>query len=676
MNIEGYKVMICDCEKTMAIDGETLSKACGAKNDCSVATSLCRSQTDDLAKALLQAKDQNDALLIACTQETAVFESIAEDNSCPAPATQNIRELAGWSDESAEATPKIAALIKQAGEQHTPSRGLALESSGRCLIYADAGRPNGGADAALTLGARLNGSLGVTVMLANPNEELLPTNDCGIVTTGKIKSVKGHFTNFDLVIDQFAAALPSSRSVIKFENRANGVETSCDILIDLTGDTPLFTGWEKRDGYFRAAGDDVTALAAVEREASQMIGEFEKPIYVKYDEDLCAHSRNKIDGCSRCLDVCPAGAIQSLGDHVHIDPAICGGCGLCGAVCPSGAAQTAYPPADHLFSSIASLLNHYREAGGKMPFLLLHDGTYGTEMIETIARYGRGLPANMLPVSMHAMGRAGHDAMVAAVALGYHQVFVLLNPTKDIENEPLVDQVKLARAMLAGVNADADNRIILIDKVDPDAVSDILWNSKCTSKSSAAPFSPIGAPRSMTRLAMRGLASANDTEGSVINLPGGAPYGRVEIDTDKCTVCMSCVSACPAGALQDNPDAPQLLFREDACLQCGICVATCPEKVISLVPQFNLADSAMAAELIVKDTPFECTACGKPFGSSKSIERVISKVANHSMFQQSARTNMLKMCEDCRVEAMFDQNDKTMDIGDRPKPRTTDDYLN
>ena len=123
---------------------------------------------------------------------------------------------------------------------------------------------------------------------------------------------------------------------------------------------------------------------------------------------------------------------RSLGDHVHIDPAICGGCGLCGAVCPSGAAQTAYPPADHLFSSIASLLNHYREAGGKMPFLLLHDGTYGAEMIETIARYGRGLPANMLPVSMHAMGRAGHDVMVASIALGYHQVFVLLNPTSHL----------------------------------------------------------------------------------------------------------------------------------------------------------------------------------------------------------------------------------------------------
>jgi hypothetical protein len=94
------------------------------------------------------------------------------------------------------------------------------------------------------------------------------------------------------------------------------------------------------------------------------------------------------------------------------------------------------------------------------------------------------------------------------------------------------------------------------------------------------------------------------------------------------------------------------------------------------VPQFNLSDSAMAAELVIEDTPFPCTQCGKPFGSSRSIEKVITRLKDHSMFQQGARTDMLKMCEDCRVEAMFAQNDKTMDVGERPKPRTTDDYLN
>ena len=235
------------------------------------------------------------------------------------------------------------------------------------------------------------------------------------------------------MIDQFAAALPSSRSVIKFGNRANGVETSCDILIDLTGDTPLFTGWEKRDGYFRAAGDDVTALAAVEREASQMIGEFEKPIYVKYDEDLCAHSRTRLMVVRAALmfvqqEQSKVLVITLISTQQYVEVVAC--------VVPC-AHQGLLKPLIHLLITSLVALQAFSTITGswrKNPVLLLHDGTYGTEMIETIARYGRGLPANMLPVSMHSMGRAGHDAMVAAVALGCHQVFVLLNPSKDIEN--------------------------------------------------------------------------------------------------------------------------------------------------------------------------------------------------------------------------------------------------
>ena len=113
-----------------------------------------------------------------------------------------------------------------------------------------------------------------------------------------------------------------------FENASDAVGAACDIIIDLTSDIPLFSGWEKRDSYLRAAGDDTAALGRLETQAAQMIGEFEKPIYVNFEESLCAHSRNKIAGCSRCLDVCPAGAIQSAGDNVSVDPGICGGCGF------------------------------------------------------------------------------------------------------------------------------------------------------------------------------------------------------------------------------------------------------------------------------------------------------------------------------------------------------------
>ena len=159
-----------------------------------------------------------------------------------------------------------------------------------------------------------------------------------------------------------------------------------------------------------------------------------------------------------------------------------------------------------------------------------------------------------------------------------------------------------------------------------------------------------------------------------VPLPRGAPYGRAEVDTDKCTVCLACVGACPAGALQDNPDSPQLLFREDACVQCGICVATCPEKAVTLAPRFNPADSALATELVTEDEPFACISCGKAFGTARSIEAVTGKLAGHGMFAEPGRVDMLKMCEDCRVDAIFSEKDNLGDAGARKPPRTTDDY--
>jgi len=672
MKLSGREMLVCDCGSSMEIDGGKLAKACGAVGGCAVATSLCRGEIERYETALEAAGSS--PLIVACTQETAVFTAIAEDQNRAVPDFINIREPAGWSDDGAAALPKIAALLKSATEQVPAARSLTLVSSGRCLIYADGARGSG-VEAAMKLAAALKAELGVTVMITNAGDDIMAGADCGLVTRGTIRSASGHFTAFDLVIDGFAPAQPTSRSFVAFEMPEDGVETSCDVIIDITGGTPLFTGWEKRDGYLRADAEDKVRLEGLAAEAAEMIGAFEKPIYVSFDPDLCAHSRNSLSGCSRCLDVCPAGAITSIGDTVAIDPAICGGCGYCGAVCPSGAAQTVVLAADGFGQQMSSLIDHYLEAGGKSPRLLLADEGYGGEMIEMIARFGRGLPADMLPLTLHSVGRAGHDLMVTAIAQGYEQVVILTNPAKPDEAEQIARQVDLARALMAGVSGDDAARFLVIDEADPDKVGAALRGDRPKTSPKPAPFSPIGSPRGITRLAMRGLARTAGTSDAAIPLPEGAPYGRVAIDTDKCTICLSCVGACPAGALQDNPDAPQLLFREDACLQCGICVATCPEKVISLVPQFNLADSAMNAELVIEDEPFHCTGCGKPFGSTRSIERVIDKLSGHSMFTGGKQIDMLKMCEDCRVEVMFDKDDRLLDVGERRKPRTTDDYL-
>ena len=141
-------------------------------------------------------------------------------------------------------------------------------------------------------------------------------------------------------------------------------------------------------------------------------------------------------------------------------------------------------------------------------------------------------------------------------------------------------------------------------------------------------------------------------EAQAIPLPAaGAPYGSLAINTETCTMCLSCVGACPEAALQDNPDKPQLRFIEKNCVQCGLCVTTCPEQALTLQPRLWLADGGkarQAARVLHEVAPYACVRCAKPFGTLRAIEAMISKLVGHSAFQGAA-AERLKMCGDCRV---------------------------
>jgi ferredoxin len=496
------------------------------------------------------------------------------------------------------------------------------------------------------------------------------------VIKGTIRAAKGHLGAFEITVDELAEPAPASRAVFAYGPSRNGAQSHCDILLDLTGGRPLFPAADLRDGYLRADPNDPAGVFKAVLKARDLVGEFEKPRYIAFSEGLCAHSRSGLVGCSRCLDLCPTGAIAAAGDHVAIDPHVCAGCGQCAAVCPTGAAAYALPPADVLMRQLRTLLKTFREAGGEDAIVLLHDDAHGGPLIDALARLGDGLPANVLPHAVNEVTQVGLETIAAAFAYGASAVRLLQRARPRHDTVGLEGTMVLAQSVLAGLGFGGD-RVAAIDTDDPEELGSALCSfAPPRPAPRTASFLPMGTKRNVLRFALRELHRVAPAPVQVLSLPAGAPFGKVEIDVAGCTLCLACVSACPTGALTDDPERPLLRFAEDACVQCGLCKATCPEKVISLTSQLDFAAATATARVLKEEQPFCCLRCGKAFGVKSTIERIAAKLQDtHWMFKGAPkRLDLIKMCDDCRVAAIsgedFDPHGTP-----RPRIRTTDDYL-
>jgi ferredoxin len=656
-------ILVCSCEDTMPLDAEALHQGCRGGR-LVTGRQFCRAELERFREIVADGAPA----MIGCTQEAPLFREVAGDSADV--SFVNLRETAGWSKDAADAGPKMAALAAAAAEPAPELSFVTLRSDGVILIY---GRDERAVEAA----GLLRDHLDVTVVVTRPGEISPPRVVDFPIVKGTIRSAKGHLGAFEVTVDDYAAPSPSSRNALAFGPGRNGAVSHCDILLDLSGGTPLFPAADLRDGYLRAdPGDPAAVLRAVLR-ARDLVGDFDKPRYIDFTDHLCAHSRSNIVGCRRCLDLCPTGAIAPAGNHVAIDAAVCAGCGQCAAVCPTGAASYAMPPADALMRRVRTLLTVYREAGGRMPVLLFHDEDHGGALIDALARHGDGLPAHVLPVRVNEVTQVGLETVVSAFAYGAAAVRFLLRAKPRHDVAGLARTITLAEMVLAGLGL-GGARLGAIETDDPFVLGARLREGGLEDGVVLpASFQPDGRKRDVLRLALRELHRVAPCPVDVIALPADAPFGAVEIDVEGCTLCLACVSACPTGALTDDPERPMLRFAEDACVQCGLCKATCPEKVISLVPQIDFRAATAASRVLKAEEPFPCIRCGKPFGVKSMIERVIAKLeGQHWMYQGAAsRLDAIKMCEACRVAAITEREFDPHGAPARPLVRTTDDYL-
>jgi ferredoxin len=659
-------ILICSCEDTVPLDGEVVRRVC---RDSVVVEGrqLCRAELERFRKIAAG----GGPVTVACTQEAPLFDEVAGEIEGSGLITfVNIRETAGWSKDVKASGPKMAALIAAAAAPTPDVAFVPLSSDGVTLIY---GKDEQAIDAAILLKDHLD----VTVLIKQAAGVAPQRVTEFPVVKGTIRAARGHLGAFELTVDDYATPNPSSRDTLSFGPARNGTVSRCDIVIDLSGGAPLFPAADLRDGYLRADPGDPAAVLRVLLKARDLTGTFDKPHYITFTADLCAHSRSKIVGCHRCLDLCPTGAITPAGDHVAIDAQICAGCGQCAAACPTGAAAYTLPPADALMRKLRALLSAYREAGGRQAVVMFHDAEHGGELIDALARHGDGLPANVLPVQVNEVTQVGLEAVAASFAFGAAAVRFLIRAKPRHDVAGLTKTIALAEPILAGLGF-AGARVAAIETDDPDALGGALRAiAPMDGAAKPATFSAVGLKRDVMRHALREMHAVAPAPIDIVALPEGAPFGTVEVNVEGCTLCLACVSACPTGALSDDPERPMLRFAEDACVQCGLCKATCPEKVISLKPQIDFRAATAMSRIVKQEDPFECISCGKPFGVKSSVERVAAKLeGQHWIFKDSKkRLDVIKMCADCRVNAMAAESFDPFAGPKRAAIRTTDDYL-
>ena len=405
----------------------------------------------------------------------------------------------------------------------------------------------------------------------------------------------------------------------------------------------------------------------------ELTGSFDKPKFFHYQQRLCAHSRNEKTGCNACIEVCSTRAIRSDASHkgraknanqpaggIIVEPALCAGCGACTTVCPSGALSFATPSATDQGKRLRTMLTAYAAAGGQQAALLLHSEGAGAQLLQDLGRAARsdrgthGLPARVIPVALWHTASVGLELWLSAIAQGASQVWVLLTAEEAPEyRAALAEQMAVAQAILTGLGYAGQHLRLLEarDARDLAALDQTLRAPAAQGVKEAARFTALAEKRATLDLALAHLLANAPAAGDEIALPTASPLGSLAINTDRCTLCLSCVGACPAQALADNPELPQLRFTESLCVQCGLCVQTCPEQALALQPRLWLADAGKARKaprVIAQAQPYACVRCGKPFGTLKAIENMLGKLAGHSAFQGAA-LERLKMCGDCRV---------------------------
>src|SRR6185369_9756545 len=164
------------------------------------------------------------------------------------------------------------------------------------------------------------------------------------------------------------------------------------------------------------------------------------------------------------------------------------------------------------------------------------------------------LPPALLPLALYDAASVGPDLLLYALCAGVGRVVVW--QASDAPTTYLASMKKAAGfvdAVLSGLGlAAAGERVGAVAGTVEDALA--ACDEVLTALGPAAGFHAQNDKRATLDLCFRHLAALAPAavEAGPLDVPAGSAYGGLAIARDKCTLCLACVSACPAQALLDD----------------------------------------------------------------------------------------------------------------------------
>ncbi|WP_144584889.1 4Fe-4S dicluster domain-containing protein [Campylobacter coli] len=412
-------------------------------------------------------------------------------------------------------------------------------------------------------------------------------------------------------------------------NQGEEVEIDFDILLFNTKSNEIRKDFTRQSGCYNISNfkDQESLLEFLQDKSPK----YTYKTYITYDSSVCQYHERRSEHCAKCVEICPTVAIlkDDESKHLEFSQVDCLGCGGCISVCPSGSLDYAPMPRESFFE----LCEFYKEKK-----ILIIPKKMSLENLNI------KLPKDVLPFMIE--GEKWLSSMhfltllqSSGANLVFYTDFISRGSAEAIDLLNTFFERKFQKEAIFTAKDEKELQNALEKQEFIENLSFDFHNNTLTTRENFA--------KRMQNLIQNddfGLKESGEW----------LRYGKIKINANTCTLCLSCIGACNVGALIADTKENALKFNASLCTTCGYCEVSCAEKdTLKLTRsgmEFN--PSYFEYQTMAKDELFACIECGKEFATKKAVEK-IANLMKPKFGNDESKIKTLYCCADCKTKVMI-----------------------